>query len=65
MALKKAAKVAPTVFYKEGTWGTNPNALKLMPNQIGDLFVDVYDKQLYFAFGLSGTQWGTCGSAGT
>jgi hypothetical protein len=43
---------------------SNPNTLAVVPGNIGDLAVDSSNKQLFFAFGLAGTQWGTCGTAG-
>lgn len=43
----------------------DPNDLKTQPTKIGDIFVDTSNLQLYFAFGVTGTQWGTCGTAGS
>jgi hypothetical protein len=60
MAINKESKRSPQVFIG----ASSPNTLKIMPSKIGDLFVDTTNLQLYFSFGMAGTQWGTCGTAG-
>lgn len=58
MAIKQTIEHA-RVQYGSG----NPNTNKVQTGKIGDLYVDTDLKTLYFTFGLSGTQWGTAGTA--
>jgi hypothetical protein len=58
MALRKASLESPVV--KTGNAGDDPNTLKISPTKKGDLYVS--GTSLYFAFGMSGTQWGTAGT---
>ena len=61
MAQNKPSKRSPEIF----TGAADPNTAKVNPSKIGDIYVDTSNLQLYFAFGLLGTQWGTCGTAGS
>jgi hypothetical protein len=60
MAIKNASKESPHIF----SGANNPNTLKINPKKIGDIFVRTDTKQLFFAYGLTSTSWGTCGTAG-
>jgi hypothetical protein len=60
MAIKKAAKNSPTIL----TGINSPILLAVTPGKVGDLFVDTTNLQLFFAFGLTHDDWGTCGTAG-
>ncbi len=42
----------------------DPNTQLIDPRFIGDLWVDQDAKQLFFAFGMTSSSWGTCGTAG-
>ena len=54
-------KTQPKIF----TGVVDPNTVgTFIPTKIGDIYVDTTAIQLYFAFGMAGTQWGTCGTAG-
>lgn len=58
MAIKSSKH--PVVFTGSNS---NPNTAKLSPTKVGDLYIDTDLKTIYFAFGMSGTQWGTAGTA--
>jgi hypothetical protein len=56
--------IKQTVEHARVQYGTsNPNTAIIRTGKIGDLYVNTDLKTLYFAFGLSGTQWGTAGTA--
>lgn len=59
MAILKIKKLK-----QENEVTNNPNTLGIFPDYVGQLKVRTDTKQLFFAFGMTNSSWGTCGTAG-
>ena len=60
MAIKKTTKESPRIFI--GT--SEPNAAGIMPDKIGDLYINTALSTLHFGKAITGSYpWGTAGTA--
>ena len=60
MAIKKSSKESPTIF----SGASNPDTAGIIPEKIGDIYINTDLMTLHFAKSLTDTyKWGTAGTA--